>query len=1119
MQTHQLHACAPLVRFGFAVFAGAVLWTIPVRAGLIGFYSFDNTTNPLKDDSGHGNDLVSGAGNATDPQYLVSDGVQGGAYYFNGSQHWVAPININPDVLPTMTMGAWVKTTSLAAGLRKVMGHDDGGYDRVIGLDTRNGGFRYVSFIGTGDPPPGGPTPTSTNDWTFLAVTYDQNAGQMALYVDLDSLSIGDALNVSTSPTGFGSGQDTLSIGSIRPDTLDEAWVGLLDNVFIYDEVLTQDQLTTVRNGGKGAILGSGGNDPNLKVSSVPVLHNLPKSPAVQSFSYGIQNVGATKALIISKVTVSGTDAARYAVTQFPTNLAAGASGTINFTFDTKGQIGTASAALVVESNDPSLPVLSLDVSAQVGDDPSLIIASAPNLQGLDKLPPVQTLSFGVRNDGLFETLKINGATMSGPDAARFTITNFPASLAPGATGVVQVAFDNGGQVGTFAATATFDSNDATTPKLAYDLNAQVVGNSLLAFYSFDDPAAPTKDDSGNGHTLQSAANDPTYAAAGGVSGGGYSFDGSQRWVVPMDINPSQLPILTMGAWAQTTAQDAGVYKVIGNDNGGWDRVIGLDNRTQASGGPMPDGTFRYVAFTGENNHGPTQGDPVPAPLGSTQWTFLAAVYDQPNNLVTLYVDLDVASLSDAPQAISDATSMGVGVTTTAIGSISPSGGEAWVGSIDNAFFLGGRLDAAAIKTIRDQGKPALLKYLPDPVLTVPSDPVFGNLTNGQPVTKSIQIRNTGQTQTLTITDSRITGPQAGKYAVTNVPATIAPGGTATISVTLDPQGQEGSIAGTLDLISNSSSSRHALLDLSAFVPYAGSLIAFYPFDDPANPLKNATGKGSDLSSPAGEAPTYQPSGGVEGGGYLFNGSQVLVAPIDINATNLPKLTMGAWVRTDSLVSGMRKVMGQDDGGWDRAIGLDNRNGDFRYSGFTGSGLVDQGLTPTNTTAWTFLAVTYDQDAGTMSLYTDLDVSTTEPLAEFDTTASFGSGWTTTAIGDLRSDAPSEGWQGSIDNVFLYQTVLTADQLTTIRNGGANAILPQPAQGPKITNVQRTTNLTMSWASATGKTYTVQYTDKLPPAWTQVATVASQGASTSYTDSDATRMGRPVGFYRVSVQP
>ncbi len=124
---------------------GLLLGWMPVQAGLVGFYSFDDAGMPLRDDSGNGYDLMTGVG-LTDPQYVAGGGVQGGAYTFDGGQHWVSPIDINNSTLPSLTMGAWVKTSSLAAGLRKVMGHDDGGYDRTLGLDDRNGGFRYVAF-------------------------------------------------------------------------------------------------------------------------------------------------------------------------------------------------------------------------------------------------------------------------------------------------------------------------------------------------------------------------------------------------------------------------------------------------------------------------------------------------------------------------------------------------------------------------------------------------------------------------------------------------------------------------------------------------------------------------------------------------------------------------------------------------------------------------------------------------------------------------------------------------------------------------------------------------------------------------------------------------------------
>ncbi len=109
-------------------------------------------------------------------------------------------------------------------------------------------------------------------------------------------------------------------------------------------------------------------------------------------------------------------------------------------------------------------------------------------------------------------------------------------------------------------------------------------------------------------------------------------------------------------------------------------------------------------------------------PLGPDAWTFLAAVYDQPNSQLTLYVDLDVATIDDEPQAISHAAPMGAGTATTAIGAIAPGGGEGWVGPIDNVFFLGGRTDAALVKSVRDLGKEALLQLRPDPVLVASPD-------------------------------------------------------------------------------------------------------------------------------------------------------------------------------------------------------------------------------------------------------------------------------------------------------------------------------------------------------------------------------------------------------------
>ena len=223
---------------------------IPLEA-LIGFYPFDNPGNPLEDVSGAEADLESvGA----DPSFDVEGGFTSGGFLFDGTQRLVAPIDINKNKMPELTMGAWVKTSTLSPGLRKVMGHDNGGWDRTIGLDPRtgftpkNGDFRYTSFIGNGRPVLGTPGPENIDNWTFMAAVYDQSSNQVTVYVDIDAATIGDSLASVTEPTDFGQGHATVSIGSLRPDNPAEGWQGYIDNAFFFAAALSADQITQVRN-------------------------------------------------------------------------------------------------------------------------------------------------------------------------------------------------------------------------------------------------------------------------------------------------------------------------------------------------------------------------------------------------------------------------------------------------------------------------------------------------------------------------------------------------------------------------------------------------------------------------------------------------------------------------------------------------------------------------------------------------------------------------------------------------------------------------------------------------------------------------------------------------------
>ncbi len=1114
--------------FLVAAFAGSLC---AAQAGLIGFYSFDNPGDPYADDSGNGKTLTGDlAGPESNPVYAADGGVEGGAFLYYGTNRLSAPININPDVLPQMTMGAWVRTATLTPGIRSVLSHDDGALDRRVGLETRFGPFRYSAFAGFTFPIPSTAFPSSTNDWTFLAVTYDQTSGQMALYCDLDSMTIGDALEVfSADLVQQGNGFPAVVIGALRPTSSGEGWLGAIDNVFFYDEVLLPDQLEAIRTGGKRAIIGSG-ESPDLRLTARPVLDQLPKSPAAIAFTVEVRNVSPTRSMTIGDVAVAGVDAGSFTITSFPSVIPASGAGLIEGAFHSQGQAGTRNAELIIQSDDPSTPRFVMPFAAVVAADPSLAVAATSDWSRLPRQAAPHDLVFGVTNSGYTQTLHLQQILLSGPDAPYYAVQTFPAQLAPGEGGELVIRLTSQDQVGAFTALATIQSDGESQPQILLDLSTHVTNLALIAFYPFDDAANPLLDASGNGLTLVGAGGfqDPTWNSGGGMSGSCFEFDGGQRFTAPLNINPDVMPLLTMGAWVRCGALDPGNFKVIGHDDGANDRVIGLDTRVSNLGGPMPAGTWRYTAFTGDttmNGTAPVQMEPVPAPLGPEVWTFIAAVYDQINGTMTFHVDLDASTTSEPPQSQTVITSMGPGYPTTAVGALRPTAtlNDPWVGSIDNVFFLSGAAAAGEIRTIRDGGVAALLELRADPLPQVTNSLSFGTVATGAALTNELSILNHGITRPLNIAEVRLSGRDAARFSVGALPAPIPPGGAASLQVGFDSRGFEGRFDAVLEIISDAGTDRRLVVALDAFVPFANTVVAFYPFDDPVNPLRDVSGHGKNLTQVAGAVPTFDASGGFEGGTFHFSGTQRLISPVDINPTVLPKLTMGAWVKTASLANGLRDVMGADNGGYDRCIGLDNRPGGtpFRYTTWRGGS--NQPLegtpSPISTNDWTFLAVSYDEAVHALTMYVDLDASTIDdPLVEVSspTPTAFNASFNTTSIGNYRPTVSGNGWVGSIDNVFFISRTLTTEEITRIRDEGAKAIV---ASLFRATASRVPGRVDLVWDSATQNNYAVQYTSQLGLPWTTIATVPGEAGHTGFGDTDATRLSRPQGYYRVELLP
>ncbi|MBM4286380.1 MAG: hypothetical protein FJ128_14225 [Deltaproteobacteria bacterium] len=221
---------------------------------LLVFYTFEFGPRDVSGNKLHA--TVTGS-----PQPVPGSNGQGQAYSFNGATDYLTvPLDINPTQYPKLTMGCWVKTATLAPWWQHqpVLSHDNDDFDRAIAIDWRGNGFDldgnpnavgWSAFGGAEGQVLGG-VPAILDQWTFVAVVYDQTAGTVKFRVD-------DMVFTKTGAT-LGLGRDKLLIG-FRPATssfpIDTYFAGAIDNVFVFGDALTDQQLAYIRAGGAQAIM------------------------------------------------------------------------------------------------------------------------------------------------------------------------------------------------------------------------------------------------------------------------------------------------------------------------------------------------------------------------------------------------------------------------------------------------------------------------------------------------------------------------------------------------------------------------------------------------------------------------------------------------------------------------------------------------------------------------------------------------------------------------------------------------------------------------------------------------------------------------------------------------
>ncbi len=184
----------------------------------------------------------------------------------------------------------------------------------------------------------------------------------------------------------------------------------------------------------------------------------------------------ATMTLTLGTLVIGGTNAADFSITSAPVGpLAAGASTTFTILFNPSA-VGTRSATLSISNNDNETNPYNFSIQG-TGTDPEINVQGNGNTIADGDTTPTTTdgTSFGsidiaqdnipktftIQNTGT-GTLNVTGVTITGTNAADYSVTTAPAStVAPGGSTTFVVTF-NPSTVGVKTATINIANNDTS---------------------------------------------------------------------------------------------------------------------------------------------------------------------------------------------------------------------------------------------------------------------------------------------------------------------------------------------------------------------------------------------------------------------------------------------------------------------------------------------------------------------------------------------------------------------------------------------------------------------------------------------------------------------------------
>ncbi len=229
-----------LMLFGIALFIQPVL-SQDLTEGLVAYWDFNgNSGDTAKDvsENGHDGTLIGGTERTKDGKY-------GGALEFNGIDSEVdVPYHedLNPEVF---TITAWANVASNGTGHRAVVSSradfPQRGYIFYCTPPNQPPGNIWEFWIGAGEhswKPVRGPEVTF-DEWDHLAGTYAD--GNHKFYVNGEYIGE-ENFDISVNPDE----EFLIGAGANETPSHNYRFLGLIDEVRLYDRVLTEDEIAAV---------------------------------------------------------------------------------------------------------------------------------------------------------------------------------------------------------------------------------------------------------------------------------------------------------------------------------------------------------------------------------------------------------------------------------------------------------------------------------------------------------------------------------------------------------------------------------------------------------------------------------------------------------------------------------------------------------------------------------------------------------------------------------------------------------------------------------------------------------------------------------------------------------